>query len=96
MQESKLVSFRKNQNLFDPSFASVLPPNTPHQLHSSMVLDESFVLPAEVALDPADDEGDECFESPVARPSRPFEDTDWTDQDHFYDGDLPEESCPGE
>ena len=61
-----------------------------------MVLDESFVLPAEVALDSADDEGDECFESPVARLSRPFEDTDWTDQDHFYDGDLPEESCPGE
>ena len=27
------------------------------------------------------------------RPSRPFQDDDWTEQDHYYDGDLPEESC---
>ena len=58
-----------------------------------MVLDESSVLPAEAALDSAEDEGDECFESSVARPSRPFEDADWTDKDHYYDGDLPTESC---
>ena len=31
--------------------------------------------------------------SPLARPSRPSQDADWTDQDHYYDGDLSEESC---
>ena len=58
-----------------------------------MVLDESSVLPAEAALDSAKNEEDECFESPVARPSRPFKDPDWTDKDHYYNGDLANESC---
>ena len=58
-----------------------------------MVLDESSVLQADAALNSAEDEGDKCFEYPVARPSRPFEDAVWTDKDHYYDGDLPTESC---
>ena len=63
-----------------------------------MILDDSSVLPAKVTLDFAEDKGDkdECFGSLVTCSSCPFEDANWTDQDHCYDGDLPEESCSGE
>ena len=47
-----------------------------------MVLDESFVFLAKVALDPDKDEGDECFKPPVMCPSRPFKDANWIDKDH--------------
>ena len=84
-----------NENVFVRPFA---PPSLNRILttrHSTpfMVLDESSVLPAKAALDSAKNEGDECFESPVTRPSCPFKDPDWTDKDHYYDGDLANESC---
>ena len=60
-----------------------------------MVDDESAVLPAPTAFDP-----DESVDSPpvgefdtlsISRPSRPFRDNGWIDDDHYFEADVPDE-----
>ena len=53
---------------------------------------ESDVLPAPAAFDPADS-GDSSSESEsdapfASRPSRPFQDNGWMDEDYYYDADV--------
>ena len=58
-----------------------------------MVDGESAVLPAPAAFGSADpDDSLPVFESDApseARPSRPFQDNGWMDEDHYYDADVP-------
>ena len=58
-----------------------------------MVDSESAVLPAPAAFDPADS-GDSSTESEsdatfASRPSRPFQDNGWMDEDHYNEVDVP-------
>jgi len=62
----------------------------------SVVDGESAVLPAPAAFD-LDDPAASLLDEPeldlaepsISRPSRPFIDKDWVDEDHYFDGDLP-------
>ena len=58
-----------------------------------MVLDESYVLPVRVALDSTKEGGNKniflILLSHAQR--RSFQDADWTNQDHYYNGGLPKE-----
>ena len=60
-----------------------------------MVLDESSVLPAVVALDPLEGTAsldDDLETLSQSRPSRPSLDVGWIDDNHYFDHDVPDDS----